>query len=302
MYDPLVGRFLEEDPDGFAAGDPDLYRYVGNHPTNATDPSGLQPEPKAEKPDPRIIDLGEEISDKGTSQKLQKPEFPFEGGTGKVEVFTGVKFATGLSNIIRLKFSADVPVENAHWLQVTRSMVFTPKNEPKLDKEQRIFPICTTQKDTVWSIRLKAGQWHVDTARDNTAYYDESGGVYYREKHEISIFDLPGPQLGQFTDKGTYEIMDFQAYLVSNGKVYYKVTWSVTMTEIREDRIDSYIDYSYEVGGSPVTVDDLDKFLKTDKLLIGPANALIPKEGEIVSFKPPRLVTIPNPINLKPEK
>ena len=43
MYDPLVGRFLEEDPLGFAAGDPNLHRYVGNSPTNATDPSGMQP-------------------------------------------------------------------------------------------------------------------------------------------------------------------------------------------------------------------------------------------------------------------
>lgn len=42
MYDPLVGRFLEEDPIDFAAGDPHLYRYVGNSPTNATDPSGMQ--------------------------------------------------------------------------------------------------------------------------------------------------------------------------------------------------------------------------------------------------------------------
>jgi RHS repeat-associated protein len=40
-YDPLTGRFLSEDPAGFAAGDPNLYRYVGNSPTNASDPSGL---------------------------------------------------------------------------------------------------------------------------------------------------------------------------------------------------------------------------------------------------------------------
>ena len=29
-------------PLGFAAGDTNLYRYVGNDPTNATDPSGLE--------------------------------------------------------------------------------------------------------------------------------------------------------------------------------------------------------------------------------------------------------------------
>lgn len=41
MYDPTVGRWLSQDPIGFKAGDPNLYRYVGNHPTMATDPSGL---------------------------------------------------------------------------------------------------------------------------------------------------------------------------------------------------------------------------------------------------------------------
>jgi RHS repeat-associated protein len=41
-YDPALGRWLSEDPIGFA-GDPwNLYRYVGNSPTNGTDPSGLR--------------------------------------------------------------------------------------------------------------------------------------------------------------------------------------------------------------------------------------------------------------------
>ncbi len=43
-YDPTVGEFIEEDPIGFAGGDPNLYAYVGNHPTGLTDPSGLSAE------------------------------------------------------------------------------------------------------------------------------------------------------------------------------------------------------------------------------------------------------------------
>jgi hypothetical protein len=43
MYFPAVGRFTSEDPKGFAAGDENLYRYVGNNPTNLTDPSGMDP-------------------------------------------------------------------------------------------------------------------------------------------------------------------------------------------------------------------------------------------------------------------
>lgn len=40
-YDPSIGRFISQDPMGFAAGDANLYRYVSNNPVNAVDPLGL---------------------------------------------------------------------------------------------------------------------------------------------------------------------------------------------------------------------------------------------------------------------
>jgi RHS repeat-associated protein len=39
-YDPAAGRFISEDPIGFAGGDANLYRYAANSPTNLTDPTG----------------------------------------------------------------------------------------------------------------------------------------------------------------------------------------------------------------------------------------------------------------------
>ena len=42
-YDPGTGRFIGEDKIGFAGGDANLYRYVGNSPTNFTDPFGENP-------------------------------------------------------------------------------------------------------------------------------------------------------------------------------------------------------------------------------------------------------------------
>jgi RHS repeat-associated protein len=39
-YDPQTGRFLTEDPIGFAGGDVNLYGYVWNNPVKFTDPSG----------------------------------------------------------------------------------------------------------------------------------------------------------------------------------------------------------------------------------------------------------------------
>ncbi len=44
FYGPTIGRFISEDPIGFAGGDVNRYGYVGENPTNATDPSGLYEE------------------------------------------------------------------------------------------------------------------------------------------------------------------------------------------------------------------------------------------------------------------
>jgi RHS repeat-associated protein len=41
-YDPATGEWTSQDPSGFAGGSSNLYEYVGNDATNATDPSGLQ--------------------------------------------------------------------------------------------------------------------------------------------------------------------------------------------------------------------------------------------------------------------
>ncbi|MSR57403.1 MAG: hypothetical protein EXS05_07000 [Planctomycetaceae bacterium] len=43
-----MGRFISEDPMGFAAGDVNLSRYVGNAPTNFVDPSGMEVESTAD--------------------------------------------------------------------------------------------------------------------------------------------------------------------------------------------------------------------------------------------------------------
>ena len=45
-YDPAVGRFISQDPIGFQAGDPNLYRYVGNAPGDGVDRLGLAEVPK----------------------------------------------------------------------------------------------------------------------------------------------------------------------------------------------------------------------------------------------------------------
>ncbi len=69
-YDASTGRFISEDPIGFNAGDTNLYRYVGNSPTNAIDPSGLLELPLPIKNDnPLNTPLGELKKHRNTTKK-----------------------------------------------------------------------------------------------------------------------------------------------------------------------------------------------------------------------------------------
>jgi len=51
-YDPVLGRFISEDPIGFAGGSVNLYAYVSNNPVNLIDPYGLSTEDEP-TPDPQ---------------------------------------------------------------------------------------------------------------------------------------------------------------------------------------------------------------------------------------------------------
>jgi hypothetical protein len=86
MYDPKVGRWLVEDPALFGAGDADLYRYVGNSPVNAVDPSGLRPDQSP--PGPRRVADGPVTA----TAEGDKMTIAFSGrGAGEESFFYKVK-------------------------------------------------------------------------------------------------------------------------------------------------------------------------------------------------------------------
>jgi RHS repeat-associated protein len=69
-YDPATGKWLSEDPDGFAGGDPNLYRYVANSALNETDSTGLFAPPNP-SPTP--------TSPQQTQQQQGPPKYIFLG-------------------------------------------------------------------------------------------------------------------------------------------------------------------------------------------------------------------------------
>jgi RHS repeat-associated protein len=62
VQDPATGRWLSQDPLGFAAGDTDLYRYVGNNAIDVNDRLGLQD--VAKDPVLELLEI-QELFDKG---------------------------------------------------------------------------------------------------------------------------------------------------------------------------------------------------------------------------------------------
>ena len=82
-YDPAVGRFLSEDTIGFAGGDTNLYRYVGNSPVNFVDPWGLQETGEMQNPIVVIIGGIVYIFVAGVGWVVSRFLSPFNEGTLK---------------------------------------------------------------------------------------------------------------------------------------------------------------------------------------------------------------------------
>ena len=121
-YHPVFGRFISEDPSGFAGGDPNLYRYAVGSPTNLTDASGRWVD--------TALDIAFVISDLWTIATGSRKEAQAAWGSlglDLISVFLPFAFGLGhVDDVVRLgdegiryvddviaaacSFSADTPV------------------------------------------------------------------------------------------------------------------------------------------------------------------------------------------------
>ena len=96
-YEPDSGRFLSEDPIGFAGGDVNLYRYVRNSPINFRDPLGLE-----------TLPLGDPVG--GTPLNVSMRELAFAmGGT----IAPAAAFAGGVPCALGALFGASAAANAA---------------------------------------------------------------------------------------------------------------------------------------------------------------------------------------------
>jgi RHS repeat-associated protein len=127
-YDSKTGRWTSEDPLAFAAGDGNLYRYVGNNAPNRQDPSGLAAPPSfpAELVAKKIVELDDDegnireaARDKLMAIRYKWGELTFDlslpaviaakpdGPKALKEIRTKVQVRTALEDIMRLADSRD---------------------------------------------------------------------------------------------------------------------------------------------------------------------------------------------------
>jgi RHS repeat-associated protein len=113
-YDPEIGRFISEDPKGFDAGI-NFYAYANNNPLSLNDPTGFDPHPPGDYPQPQnpLLVFGSVLLDQLESGQVRdeivgagSSELQLAGGGAEVFIGTkipgplGVAMTTyGLSNI-----------------------------------------------------------------------------------------------------------------------------------------------------------------------------------------------------------
>jgi uncharacterized protein RhaS with RHS repeats len=199
MYYTGTGQWMQEDPIGFDAGDPNLRRYVGNDPTNATDPTGL------EKKEWKIA------NPKGTLILYKDPtaaEFPDKPA--------GVP-----SHSVLFQFKADntADADRVTFLQyIYTTLQMATRGGPSTYQTGTKH---TASGDSPLTTDINKPIWRVDA--DNTEmaklgipYYHESGGRGWRKKGEIAMVDTPAAAIGVVDDK----IIEMK-----NNKRLDQVTW-----------------------------------------------------------------------------
>jgi RHS repeat-associated protein len=112
-YDPAVGRWLIEDPIGFAAGDASLSRYVQNAPTVYVDPSGLAESKYRYLPDPDRGKWSDPNKPGDSIFHFNDPALPsirYKGGVPDLSQYVYDK--DGIEGVVEIDYSCDLTLSD----------------------------------------------------------------------------------------------------------------------------------------------------------------------------------------------
>jgi hypothetical protein len=271
MYNPIVGRWMEEDPIDLKAGDGNLYRDVGNNPTNLVDWTGLDGTPV-----------------EGTGKRVLNKQITYKGKESWVRVYVNGNVWVDTRDpkgeptkqklpekapyfFIQIQFTAPAGVQDCHWLQFVTGTETDVNNRPIEGLRRVRYRKDGTGKE--WARYSRLGQPNIDSWGPSP-FYDLGQGLKRRTNTEISIFDRPthSPNIDDW-EVIKEKRMRFDDYLVSGDTVLYHVHWEFvtkpTTTRLPKSRVVAKIWKSeYDLASiKGEVVDRLPGYALGDKLL-----------------------------------
>jgi hypothetical protein len=231
MYDPSVGRWLEEDPLGLEP-DSNPHRYVDNGPTNSTDPTGLF---KGARKTVRDLTIRETAKVKAFNGVI---DGQLEVGFGKLYGDRGIYIAYSGKNADQVCF---LQVIHAEITYVDRlGGLRRIREDGTFEYDEKVY-------GKIWNWQNTARNRLSTSTPKNRVYYNDTapGKFYYSDYPETSgqsadklwIWDSPNtseielpkvlkdmktlPKSATFTEY-------FDTFAVYEGKVFGRVSWEAS--------------------------------------------------------------------------
>jgi hypothetical protein len=243
MFDPTIGRWTTQDPIGFQAGDDNLYRYVDNHPTNATDPSGLEGHPPTK--------FGIRMTRKDFTANLaehDKVQLGQDGATitASVDEWWTDSAKTRADPFVRIsvKLNGNTDFDKAilkrsFWLQtlkVDRYKDVGMQDRDNSDSFGQQLWKDNTGKEKI-DVTVRFGETALDGGVATVPWMtDNDKNPYERTDTSLSFWDDPSAK-DVLSTKHPMVVQNYEAYLIVEGRAMYVVNWVVFNEKGKERQV-----------------------------------------------------------------
>jgi RHS repeat-associated protein len=208
-YEPPIGSWMSQDPIGFGGGDANLYRYVGNDATNATDPTGLYTIISKDLRDSGLIaDMDAEVVGDQVYTKLAKAAA--EDINSKEAPAVGFKLYVPKAAGKYVYKNGKEDWASHHWLMFYEWNITCPPTEETINTREVIFTNLGRLKiEDEPDVTGKGGDGAVAVLKELTPAEKKKTGA----THRIILVDAPGTAWrakAPFNTKSSFTVASFR--------------------------------------------------------------------------------------------